>query len=48
MGGSAKGLFKFAVVQRTCLGCKNVLKQGQDVTCVNCDGKMKQIYIERK
>jgi len=47
-GGQATGIFKFAVVQRSCLGCKNLLKQGQDVVCQNCETKMKQIYIERK
>ena len=26
-GGTATGIFKFAVVQKTCLGCKNLLKK---------------------
>ena len=47
-GGTATGIFKFAVVQKTCLGCKNLLKKTQDVVCDNCSTKMKQIYIERK
>ena len=47
-GQSAAGLFKFAVVQRTCLGCKNLLKPNQEVVCQACEGRMRDIYIERK
>jgi DNA polymerase delta subunit 1 len=47
-GATTSGIFKFAVVQKTCLGCKNLLKPKQDVVCDNCETKMKQIYIERK
>jgi DNA polymerase delta subunit 1 len=47
-GQSAAGLFKFAVVQRTCLGCKNLLTPKQEVVCQTCEGRMRDIYIERK
>jgi len=46
--GATMGLFKFAVVQKSCLGCKNLLKPGQDTVCTNCEPKLKSIYIERK
>ena len=46
--GSTAGLFKFAKVQKSCLGCKNLLQQGQDTVCKNCEPKLKNIYIERK
>lgn len=32
-GQQASGIFKFAVVQRTCLGCKNLLTKDQEVVC---------------
>ena len=48
MSNSTSGLFKFAKVQKTCLGCKNLLRGNQEIVCGNCEGKMKEIYIERK
>jgi len=42
------GLAKFAVVKKTCLGCKNVLPSQDMALCSNCEGKKKRIYIERK
>ncbi len=45
---ASTGLGKFAVVQKTCLGCKNILKNKDLVICDNCQPKTKQIYIERK
>ena len=48
MSSSSMGLFKFAKVQKTCLGCKNLLRGAQEIVCDNCEGRMKQIYIERK
>lgn len=47
-GQQTSGLFKFTVVQRTCLGCKNLLKPHQEVVCDTCENKMRDIYIERK
>ena len=48
MSNSSRGLFKFAKVQKTCLGCKNLLKPSQEIVCDNCSGRVKDIYIERK
>ena len=48
MSNSNKGLFKFAKVQKTCLGCKNLLSGSQEIVCAQCEGRMKDIYIERK
>ena len=48
MGNSNMGLFKFAKVQKTCLGCKNLLRGDQEIVCSNCENRMKEIYIERK
>ena len=45
---TTSGLGKFAVVKKTCLGCKNVLAKETDVLCDKCQTKKKQIYIERK
>ena len=48
-GATSTGIFKFAVVKKTCLGCKNVLTKNDDsVVCVNCEPRLKNIYIERK
>ena len=48
MSNTNLGLFKFAKVQKTCLGCKNLLRGDQEIVCSGCDGRMKDIYIERK
>lgn len=45
---TSSGLGKFAVVKKTCLGCKNVLATGELVICEKCKPKKKMIYIERK
>jgi DNA polymerase delta subunit 1 len=45
---TTSGLGKFAVVKKTCLGCKNVLANDKEVLCERCQTKKKQIYIERK
>lgn len=47
-GGGMHGLAKFAVVKKSCLGCKNLLSNQNDNLCTNCLPKIKQIYIERK
>jgi DNA polymerase delta subunit 1 len=47
-GAQASGIFKFAVVKKSCLGCKNLLEASQEVVCKNCEGRMRRIYIERK
>ena len=44
----SSGLGKFAVVKKTCLGCKNVLANATEVLCERCQAKKKMIYIERK
>ena len=41
-------LGKFAVVKKTCLGCKNVLSNESEVLCERCQTRKKAIYIERK
>ena len=33
MSNSNMGLFKFAKVQKTCLGCKNLLRGAQEIVC---------------
>ena len=45
---TTSGLGKFAVVKKTCLGCKNVLANDAEVLCDRCQQKKKMIYIERK
>lgn len=45
---TTSGLGKFAVVKKTCLGCKNVLANDTEVLCDRCQQKKKMIYIERK
>ena len=45
---TTSGFGKFAVVKKTCLGCKNVLAKDTDVLCERCQTKKKAIYIERK
>jgi len=45
---TTSALGKFAVVKKTCLGCKNVLANDAEVLCERCQTKKKQIYIERK
>lgn len=45
---TTSGLGKFAVVKKTCLGCKNVLAKETEVLCDRCQTKKKSIYIERK
>jgi DNA polymerase delta subunit 1 len=45
---TTSGLGKFAVVKKTCLGCKNVLAKETEVLCDKCKPKKKMIYIERK
>ena len=30
------GLGKFTVVKKSCLGCKNILKNDNDAICQNC------------
>lgn len=45
---TTSGLGKFAVVKKTCLGCKNVLANDKEVICERCKPKKKMIYIERK
>lgn len=42
------GLAKFAVVKKSCLGCKNLLNNQDDNLCTNCLPKIKHIYIERQ
>jgi len=42
------GLAKFAVVKKSCLGCKNLLPNQDDNLCVRCLPQIKSIYIERK
>lgn len=38
---TTSGLGKFAVVKKTCLGCKNVLAKDTDVLCERCQTKKK-------
>jgi len=42
------GLAKFTVVKKSCLGCKNLLSNQDEVICDKCKPNTKQIYIERK
>ena len=38
---TTSGLGKFAVVKKTCLGCKNVLPDESEVLCERCQTKKK-------
>eukprot|EP00808_Paulinella_micropora_P029317 g78653.t1 len=42
---SGSGIMKFAVVKRTCLGCKVVLKPAEKTVCHHCQGKRAELYL---
>eukprot|EP00457_Paulinella_chromatophora_P000731 gb/GEZN01000731.1/.p1 GENE.gb/GEZN01000731.1/~~gb/GEZN01000731.1/.p1 ORF type:complete len:1083 (+),score=192.41 gb/GEZN01000731.1/:81-3329(+) len=43
---SGAGIMKFAVVKRTCLGCKVVLKPLEKTVCHHCQGKRAELYLK--